>query len=194
MEQMIRVSRRERFTLAWTTPRAMARCPAGQLILVFAMLGDLAAIERLGRPHQGAVRGRRQRPVYRAVIPFTAMPGPQPSARASRRSPHSTACVGVARAHRGPSATMPALPKRHRRERAKARSGLVGLHRVRPGHRGRDPPARDRTGTHPAMPGVPDRHRPPASRRAHLRRRRQKRALTALAQPAPPGTLTRGGP
>ena len=88
---------------------------------------------------------------------------------------------------------MPALPKCHRRERAKARPSLVGLHSVRPSHRGRDPPARDRTGTHPAMPGVPDRHRPPASRRPDLRRRLQKRALAALAQPAPSGTLTRGG-
>ena len=88
---------------------------------------------------------------------------------------------------------MPALPKRHRRERAKARSGLVGEHTVCPGHRERDPPARDRTGAHPAMPGVPDRHRAPASRRPDLRRRLQKRALAAYAQPAPPpGTLTRG--
>ena len=69
---------------------------------------------------------------------------------------------------------MPALSKRHRRERAKARSGLVGLHTVRPGHRGRDPPARDRTVAPAAMPGVPDRHRVAASRRPDLRRQPAK--------------------
>ena len=42
-------------------------------------------------------------------------------------------------------------------------------------------PARDRTSTPPAMPGVPDRHRPPASRRPDPRRRVQKRALADLA-------------
>ena len=111
-----------------------------------------------------------------------------------RRSPHGTACAGVARTHRGPPATMPALPKRHRRERAKAWPGLVGVHTVRPGHRGRRPPARDRTGAHSAMPGMPDRHRTPASGRPDLRRRLPKRALAAVAQPAPSGDLTRGGP
>ena len=88
---------------------------------------------------------------------------------------------------------MPAMPKRHCRERAKARPGLVGLHTVRPGHRGRRPPARYRTGIHPAMLGVPDRHRAPASGRADLRRRLQKRALAAVAQAPAPGTLTAGG-
>ena len=88
---------------------------------------------------------------------------------------------------------MPAVPKRHRRERAKARSGLVGLHTVCPSHRGRIPPDRDRTGTHPTMHSVPGRHCPPASGRPDLRRRLQKRALAAVAQAPPPGTLTRGG-
>ena len=59
MEQMIRVSRRERFMLAWTAPRAMARCPAGQLILLFAMLAVLAspipAHAEVTNPHGVAV-------------------------------------------------------------------------------------------------------------------------------------------
>ena len=121
------------------------------------------------------------------------MTSPATIRESCRRSPHGAACAGAARAHRGTPATMPALPKRHRRERAKARSGLVGLHTVRPSHRGRDPPARDRTRAHPAMLGVPDRHRPPASRRPDLRRRLPKCALAAVAQLAPPGTLIRGG-
>ena len=126
--------------------------------------------------------------VHRVVIPFPHdRSGTVRESR--RRSPYSGACAGVARAHRGPPPTMPALPKPHRRERAKARSGLVGLHTVHPGHRGRDPPARDRTDAHPSMPGVPDRHRAPASGRPDLCRRLQKRALAALA-PTPPGTLT----
>ena len=54
-----------------------------------------------------------------------------------RRSPHDAACAGVARAHRRTPATMPALPKLHRRERAKAWPSLVGLHTVRPGDQGR---------------------------------------------------------
>ena len=108
-------------------------------------------------------------------------------------SRHGAAGAGAARAHRGTSAPMPAMPKRHRRERAKARPSLVGVHTMRSGHRGRRPPGRDRFGAPPAMSGVPDRHRTPASGRPDLRRRLQKRALAAVAQPAPPGTLTRGG-
>ena len=50
------------------------------------------------------------------------------------RSRHGAVCAGAARARCGTPATMPAPPKRHRREHAKSRSGLVGVHTVRPGH------------------------------------------------------------
>ena len=112
--------------------------------------------------------------VHRTMILFRAMTGPATIRESRRRSPHSAVGAGAARTHRGTPATTPALPKRHRRERAKARPGLVGLYTSRPGHRGRDSPARDRTGAHPAVPGVPHRHRAPASGRPDLRRRLQK--------------------
>ena len=61
-----------------------------------------------------------------------------------RRSRHGAAGAGVARAHLGTSATMPALPKRHRQKRAKARPGpgRCAHHALRPS---RTTPARSRS-------------------------------------------------
>ena len=132
--------------------------------------------------------------VHRLVMLFTAMSGPEPSAAAGDPRTVRLALELLERTA-GHRRRCRRMPKRHRRERAKARSGLVvSAHRaLRPSRT--TPAARDRTGAHPAMPGVPNRHRPPASRRPDLRRRLQKRALADLAPPpAPPGTLTRGGP
>ena len=156
---------------------------------------------RTASPH---IRPLRQNPhtvtsdcnrvmVYQVMILFTTMTGPQPSARATADPRTVRLALELLERTAGRRRRCRRCRSVIGRERAQARSSLVGLHTVRPGDRGRDPPARDRTGTPPAMPGVPDRHRPPASRRPNLRRRLQKRALADLAPSSPPGTLIRGG-
>ena len=127
----------------------------------------------------------------RAVIPFTAMSGPQPSSTAVADPRTVQLALELLERTAG---RRPRCRRCRRVIAAKARPGLVGVHTMRSGHRGRHPPGRDRSGAPAAISGLPDRHRAPASGRPDLRQRLQKRALAPVAQPAPPGTLIRGGP
>ena len=129
----------------------------------------------------------------RVVIPFTAMTRPQPSARAAA-DPRTVALALELLERTRDAATMPALPKRHRREHAKARSG-PGRSAHRAPRPSRTRPARSRSHRHSSgdawCAGQTSSHLRAGAR--DLRRRLAETCSRGCAQ-APPGTLTRGGP
>ena len=123
------------------------------------------------------------------MIPFTAMSGLEPSARAVIDPRTVQLALELLERTAGTLATMPALPSviaENARKRGQAWSLCT------PCAQAIEDDARQLE-IAPALlrrwPGMPDRHRTAASGCPHMRRRLQKRALAAVAQPAPPGTL-----